>query len=159
MLLFFLFFSLVSYIRIPKILTNPSWHLTPPRLNTQHTVFFFRFGYCFLFVFDMFSFNVFLSPPLTVFHITFNIQNLNGFVYLLSTGSRCHGQLVAVYLFRFHGRPGCLFRHESDSWCPLRVSQKRSTAFSVCFQCRFHIFIRIKNGESPWIVPFACFSS
>ena len=43
------------------------------------------------------------------------------------SGSRFHGQHMAVWIFRFHGCSRSLFRHEPHSWCSQRVS-------SIC-QC------------------------
>ena len=41
------------------------------------------------------------------------------------SGSRFHGQHMAVWIFRFHGCSRSLFRHEPHSWCSQRVSSIR----------------------------------
>ena len=51
------------------------------------------------------------------------------------SGSRFHGQHMAVWIFRFHGCSRSLFRHEPHSWCSQRVSSIRQCFASGNWEC------------------------
>ena len=100
------------------------------------------------------------------------------------SGSRFHGQHMAVWIFRFHGCSRSLFRHEPYSWCSQRVSSIRQcfalgtgsaqkvllpplhrTFFFSSNQCcnitlyysdRVHIFFQISNTNQSEIRKRKC---
>ena len=66
--------------------------------------------------YQIYNFFIFVCPSRPLCYYSCNVW---------PSGSRFHGQHMAVWIFRFHGCSRSLFCHEPHSWCSQRVSSIR----------------------------------